>query len=98
MQGLRQPLDGPLGDDIGRVAAELVASGSLSAQTSDRMIDLIGRFGAFASRGFGVEQLDQITSEQAGAFVRASAQDGSEVSDATMHLRRSALRLLFRTA
>jgi integrase/recombinase XerC len=56
------------------------------------------RFCAFAERAYGVRSLAQVTPEQAGAFVASSSAGGRLASVATMRLRRSTLRLLFRTA
>lgn len=84
---------------VDRVAAELRASGRLSAQSEPRVLGLFERFGVFVSRAFEVANLRDVSHEQVEAFVRAStAGAGQAPSSATMQLRRSALRLLFRTA
>jgi integrase/recombinase XerC len=59
--------------------------------------ELVDRFWNFGARGFSIESLGDVDPSLAEAFVRAPSADG-EPAAATMHLRRSALRLLFRTA
>ncbi len=93
-----QSLSGELERELGLVASALASSGVLSDQSFARMVDLHARFGRFADRGFGVERLNLVTRSQAGDFVRARGRDRRAPSTATMHLRRSAIRLLFRTA
>jgi integrase len=84
---------------VDRVAAELRARGRLSAQSEPRVLGLFERFGVFVSRAFGIASLRDVSREQVEAFVRASTVGtGHAPSAATMQLRRSALRLLFRTA
>jgi integrase/recombinase XerC len=58
----------------------------------------VSRFGLFASRASEVASLGEVTADQARAFVGSSSADGQLPSVATMRLRRSALRLVFRTA
>ena len=84
---------------VDRVAAELRDRGRLSAQSEPRVLGLFERFGVFVSRAFGVASLQDVSREHVEAFVRASTVGTGEApSVATMQLRRSALRLLFRTA
>lgn len=63
-----------------------------------RTSSIVQRFVLFASTGFGVTSLAEITPEIARAFVHASTGAGSGPSVSTMHWRRTALRLLFRVA
>jgi len=79
------------------VLARLADSGTLSDQSLPRIAELIERFCAFSERAFDVAALAEVTPVQAEAFVHAPMPAG-EASVATMHLRRSALRLLFRLA
>jgi integrase len=83
---------------LDRVAAELHARGRLSVESEPRVLGLFERFGGFVGRAFGVTSLGEVSAEQVEAFVRASTGAGQVPSVATMRLRRSALRLLFRTA
>ena len=70
---------------------------SLSPQTKERMVDVAERFLRFAERAYGSEDLDDVTAAVAAAFIKAHGRRGAP-SPATQHLRRSAIRLLFRTA
>jgi site-specific recombinase XerC len=84
---------------VDRVAAELRDRGRLSAQSEPRVLGLFERFGGFVSRAFEVASLQDVSREHVEAFIRSStAGKGHAPSAATMQLRRSALRLLFRTA
>jgi len=85
-----------LADVVGRVERELAASGSVSVQSLGRIIELLDRSGRFVEVGHGVASLDEVTPEHARAFMCASGVDGAAPGLATQHLRRSAIRLLFR--
>lgn len=82
---------------IGELRLKLAALSGPTAQTINRVDEITGRFERFLSSGYEVEFLDGITSEQVGRFVRANGSTG-EPSVATMHVRRTALRMLFRLA
>ncbi len=86
---------GPL-DAVDAVAATL-ADGQFSEQSFDRLVELMRRFAAFAIHGHGARELADITQELAAGFVHAPTRDGMP-SASVMHWRRSAIRLLFRTA
>jgi site-specific recombinase XerC len=83
---------------LDQVTAELRGRGRLSVESEPRVLGLFDRFGGFIDRAFGVTGLGEVRREQIEAFVRASTGAGQLPSVATMRLRRSALRLLFRTA
>lgn len=87
-----------LGAALDRVAAELRGRRKLSVESEPRVLGLFERFGVFVGRAFGVASLGEVSGEHVEAFVRASTGAGQVPSVATMRLRRSALRLLFRTA
>lgn len=70
------------------------ASGAQAARTGQ----IIERFIRFASDGWGLQSLAEVTGGVADAFLRAARSDGSPASVSTMHWRRTALRLLFRAA
>ena len=91
----RECLPSMAGEDA--VVEALVSSGTLSRQSLPRVIDLVRRFCAFSPRAFSIASLSDVTAAVVEAFVRAPSRHG-EPSVATMHLRRSVLRLLFRTA
>lgn len=87
---------GSVPDEVSAVLAELGERGVLSAQTQPRVADLLRRFAVFAETGLGRSCLAAVTAEDARLFVQADSAAGPP-SVATMHLRRSVLRLLFRT-
>ncbi|MSO79231.1 MAG: integrase [Acidimicrobiia bacterium] len=87
-----------MADAIGLIARELATSGTLSAQSHRRITELLERFHRFVVSGHSVGGLDEVTSEHVRAFVNAPNSDGIAAGIATRHLRRSAVRLLFRTA
>ncbi len=79
------------------VTQTLTESATLSDQSLPRLVALIDRFCAFAERAFGIRSLGDVTSAQATSFIQASTTTG-DPAVATLHLRRSAVRLLFRVA
>jgi integrase/recombinase XerC len=68
---------------------------TLSAQSLVRIEQVTWRFERFLRVGFGVGSLGRVTPAAARAFVEAESAAGP-AGVATMHLRRSVLRLLFR--
>jgi integrase/recombinase XerC len=85
-----------LADAVDRVTRELAAASVLSIQSQRRMVELLCRFGRFVIVGYCVATLDAIAAQQVQAFVAAPTGDGMAPGIATQHLRRSAVRLLFR--
>src|SRR2546428_3600286 len=72
----------------------------LTDQSTHRMTELLVRFTIFVDKGLRLNSVEDITAEHASRFIFAgiSKPVGSQrPSVATMHLRRSALRLYFRT-
>lgn len=94
----RQQQSQPLADVVGRVTHELVIRDTLSPQSLRRVGALLEAFAQFAQHGEGVACLDDVTPELARSFVTALCADGAAPGLATQHLRRSAIRLLFRVA
>jgi site-specific recombinase XerD len=90
-------VDSTLRVRIGETRTKLLSLSGPTAQTIQRVDEITGRFERFLSAGFGVELIAGITTEHVDRFVRAKGSSG-EPSIATMHLRRSALRMLFRIA
>ena len=91
--------DSELGAAVERVKCELRRSGLLAAGSQPRTFQLIDRFAAFVEHGCGVHCLGEVEPQHVEAFVRSStAQSGVSPSIATMRLRRSTVRLLFRVA
>lgn len=78
------------------VTREFIATSWDSPNQVHRVCRILERFVAFAETGFGVKTPASVTPEIALRFVHASGADGSTPSVALVHLRRSALRLLFR--
>jgi hypothetical protein len=76
----------------------LAAGGDLSLASAERLFELVRRFGVFVERAYGLLRADQIEPEHAEAFVHARSNSGTLPSVASMHLRRTALRLAFREA
>ena len=79
------------------VQRRLADQGSMAPVSLIRVSDLIGGFASLLSTS-GVERATEINKAHADAFVRSLTRGGSEPSLATMHLRRSALRIFFREA
>ena len=84
-------------DDGVRLACDRVADLWESTNQALRVGGILERFVSFARAGFGVEDAEFVTAEIAAAFVRSNFPDGSRPSVSLLHLRRSALRLLFRS-
>jgi integrase/recombinase XerC len=91
----------PSGPDISptelgeAVARELADRDHLSGESMAKLSSLIERFSAFAERGLGIRDAHAVTRDIAAAFVTARSSKGDRPAVATMHLRRSAVRLLF---
>src|SRR2546428_1486210 len=84
---------------LGRVLGELRRS-RLTDQSTHRMTELLVRFTIFVDKGLRLNSVEDITAEHASRFIFAgiSKPVGSQrPRAATMHLRRSPLRLHFRT-
>jgi integrase/recombinase XerC len=98
-QRLRRPRDpSTLRVDLNAVVADLSESSVLSEQSLRRLQPILERFGWFAESSAGVDSLAAITSDVVDRFVRArTTRERIPPSPATMHARRSAVRLLFRT-
>ena len=80
------------------LAQALRTSARLSEQSERRLVELMLRFLGYAERGCGVSSLRDVTAEHARGFILAPSGGGWPVapSISTSHLRRSAVRLLFR--
>lgn len=97
-QGLRQPPGkSALGVEVDAVVAELVASELLSEQSLRRVTPLLERFRLFA-QATDAGSLAEVDPCLVDRFVRArTSKERAVPSAATMHARRSAVRLMFRT-
>jgi site-specific recombinase XerD len=90
----------PLRRQLEPLLRQVRESSDLSVQSRAKFLDLLDRFEAFLSAGPGVGSLVDVTRAHVALFLSAtSAKDPTtEPAAATMHLRRSAIRLLFRLA
>ena len=86
-----------ISDDLRSVSAAWRSSSELSMQSTARMVELADRFVGFARRGYNCETLVDVDAGVVAGFVSASGTTGLPAV-ATQHLRRTAVRLLFRTA
>ncbi len=94
-------LDDGIAVDAGLAVAQLELLGGLSDQSAARMSALIWRFVRYCEVGHGIAAIPEITDLQVRSFVIAKTGRRGELcapSAATMHLRRSAVRLFFRLA
>lgn len=96
MGSVHKATDTTVSETTSYVCATL-ADGRLAPISLIRNSDLIQGFAAFLARS-RVEITAEITPELASAYVHSFTRSGGEPSVATMRLRRSALRLLFREA
>ena len=79
------------------LAGRLLLDSWESPNQAQRVCKILDHFVAFADHGFGLQTPQNVTSEVAPAFVTAPSANDSTPSVPQMHLRRLALRLLFRT-
>ena len=86
----------PGGWSCDELVRELRSNTALSDQSERRLLDVIGRFLRYVDRA-GIDSLGDVSPDLARAFVLArSGRTNAAPSIATSHLRRSAVRLLFR--
>jgi integrase/recombinase XerC len=79
------------------VAAEhLAATGAVTPLSLERFVALWSRFDGFALKSHGATLVADVDVTVVTAFVQARTSRGHRPSPATSHLRRTALRLLFR--
>lgn len=78
------------------VAEHLTATGALAPLSLERFIALWARFDRYADRGFGAKRVADVDIGMVRDFVSAPTSAGARPSAATSHLRRTAVRLLFR--
>lgn len=92
---MTQPPDRLSPRDLVTWVQATMVQGPFSAESAERLADLMRRFAGYAEDGCGLEWAAQVTGPVVAGFVRARAFDGSQPAVATMHLRRCAVRLLF---
>jgi integrase/recombinase XerC len=83
---------------VDAVAAFLASDESVTEQSFERLVELMGRFSSFVENGCGVSDLRDVSASFVSQFVNAPTRAGGRPSHSTRHLRRCAVRLLFRTA
>jgi site-specific recombinase XerD len=92
-------LPSPLRRELEPLLRKLRESSELSAQSRSKFLDLLDRFETFLTVAQRVTSLTEVTKAHVQLFTAAPVGDVSiEPAAATMHLRRSAVRLLFRLA
>jgi integrase len=79
------------------LARRLLLDSWESPSQAQRVCGILDHFVVFADNGYGLQTPEAVTAEVARAFVMAPSADGTTPSVSLMHLRRSALRLLFRS-
>jgi site-specific recombinase XerC len=84
-------------DAASAVIGKICEAGTLAPVSCARVTELIRGFARFLGAA-GVADLASIQPRHADAFVRSLTRSGTEPSLATMHLRRSAIRIFFREA
>jgi hypothetical protein len=78
------------------VEGDLGASGELAPDSLALYSGFWSRFGSFCEQGLGITDADEVGQSHVWDFLHATRAEGGETSIATRHLRRSALRLLYK--
>ncbi len=94
--GTRAPAGLSPASAVDAVAAYLVAEGSVTEQSFERLVELMERFAAFVSAGHGLSDLRAANRAVVDEFVDAPTSQGERPSATVRHLRRCAVRMLFR--
>jgi hypothetical protein len=84
-------------EDAVALAGALLAESWESSSQALRVSRILERFASFVHAGFGVDSVELVTAEIAAAFVHSALPNVSDPSVSLLHVRRSALRLLFRS-
>jgi integrase/recombinase XerC len=80
------------------VVASLLEAAELTPGSLEEIPQKMRLFALFCERGLGVEEFNLITADHARAFVASAKADGTRPAVAWMHVRRGAVRLLFKEA
>lgn len=80
------------------VIASLRVGYELAPESFERLFGIMRGFASFLERAYGLSLLSEVGTEHVRAFLEASTRTGSPPAVATKHLRRSAIRLLYREA
>lgn len=97
MERTRLPAGVPIRSAVERTCGAL-ADLWVSQEQAGRVGRFLLRFERFAKTAYGINDLGEVTPEVAEAFIWATDSQGGRPSNASAHLRRTALRLLFRVA
>lgn len=84
-------------DIVSGIIGRIESDGILAPVSQVRIVDLIRAFSFFLLKA-GLTDLTQIEPDHAEAFIRSLTRSGANPSLATMHLRRSAVRIFFKEA
>jgi len=86
--------------EIEPLLRKLRESSELSSQSQTKFLDLLDRFETFLAASYEIASLAEVTRSHVVQFISAApaGTPSIEPAAATMHLRRSAVRLLFRLA
>ncbi len=93
----RAPLSGSMSHEFDEIVETIAASSLLSHQTRHRFVATTDRFRLFCLRGHRLRSLNDVTPEIVRAFVTSPIENNAP-SVATMHVRRSVVRFVFRQA
>lgn len=102
-----EPLGGPDVEEVRaarppmavvEAVAASIGESAVSEQSFERLVDLMERFAYFLDGGFGIGDLHEVTGELVQQFVLSGTALGRPPSPTVMHLRRCAVRMLFRVA
>ena len=85
-------------DDAIAACCVALEAGWTSTNQARRVLQIVERFASFARLGFGIDDLVDVSPMAAERFIAAPTPDSAAPSVALQHLRRSALRFLFRAA
>lgn len=80
------------------VATFLAAEGAVTEQSFERLVELMERFAVYATTGHGIEDLRAVSRRLVDEFVEAPNTLGVPPSASARHIRRCAVRLLFRVS
>lgn len=84
--------------EVVEAVTAVLARGSVSEQSFERLVDVMERFAQFVDGGCGVSDLRGVTKRLVEEFVGSGDSRGAVPGASVQHLRRCAVRMLFRVA